>query len=401
MNTIKLVARTKLVEHPQLPVNYVPNPILLHSYIFPGDELVMYSNINLPTDAGVASMNLIQMQDVKNSIIAEKPNIFTGIFANQFSATRSFELDSFSLAFNKINAPLVPWGTDGYAQRVKLENDRNWRLPSADFRRQIKFFTEHTASTTVWNYWFFFPILFRWEYWKALLKADNDFYDALLPNNGQSQKWFRYSNPSALPFGWLVKARTQLNLLAAGVQTTIIADLNLSNEADQINDYNANADYTLKSIKTCEVGGTPSNTPLAYVFDWQNTSCFAYFTKSSGWVGLEKDNLCGVFWVEPFEGGGVPVRTRASSQYPITPESVFIGMIEPIATSDGGVDIETDGGAIILTDNSGDGVLITFDPLDDKNIILSAEIDYVKLKAAYPSVKKFTLYARLYNSTLP
>lgn len=398
MVVTKLYNINSIREHSDL--SPIDNPSIKkgHSFIFPGDEIVLCSKVTSSVD--LPPVNVMAINSVKMSIIAEKPNIFSEEFSSEFAATRSFELDSFTVAITNANAPIVPWGSDGYAPNINFTQDRNWKLPNGDFRRQVKAFTSHDNGTSEWSFNFWFPVLFRWEYWKSLIAADNDFYNTTLPQNGKNQKWLRYHDPSALPFGWLIKYKLEVFYNdREGTLCKSTSLLNLSNEFTGINDYDANNDYADKEIKTCNIGGTPVNTPSAFIFGDQNTSCFAYFTKQTAWDAGEKDNLSAVFWVEPFEAGGITARTRASTNYIVGSESAFSG-IQYTLTRDNGDTITTDNDFILTTDNDGNGVLITFDPLDDKKIICQAEIDYQKLALAYPGATSFTLYCRLYNGTI-
>lgn len=397
----KLYNRILLREHPDLSPVADATFEKAHSFIFPGDEIVMCTKISSSDIGNVSSMVL---DSVKMSIVAKKPNIFSSEFSKAFASTRSFELDSIVVPFDDSNSPLVPWGTDGYAPNINFTQDRNWQLPTGDFRRQIKAFTEHTGSTSVWDYNFWFPFIFREEYWNALAAADNDFYDPGEPQNGKNQKWLRYHDLSALPFGWKIYMKFEFfysfpssdefgNIIQDPL--VIFSEYSLSNEQTGIQDYESNPDYGSLEIKTSRVGGTP--TADRYIFGAENTCCFGYLTKQTPWEAGEKDNLAAIFRIRPTEGGD-RLGSRASSQYPITADVVWTGITNDLLT-DTGVNIDTDTASHIELDNAGAGVLIDFDPLDDKNVIIQAEIDYNKLAAIFPGVINFTLYCRLYNGT--
>lgn len=515
--TVKLQNRSLLREHADT------NPIddatfeKAHSFIFPGDEITLYNKIKLPQDAGAASMNNIVFKNAKTSIVAQKPNPFSRIFSKEFKALREFDLDAFTLAFNNSNLTIASFGVDGYAAVLNYAQDRNFKLPPADFHKQIKFFTKYIASVPApelivngdfvgslagwsvvssppdwvwdtgtakapaidnselsqsivteigkeytfkfdlvnyisnqldveingiivgsytangnytlnftatgvstgvrffvnfpgvtgnfsgsidnvsaklassieaeWDYWFYFPLLFRWEYWKTLAAADNDFYNNTEPQNGKNQKWQRYT----LPPTWLVKQRFELNLLVSSIVTSLIAEYNLSNEALGINDYSANTDYITKSIKTGAIGSSPTNAP-AIVFGYQDTAVYGYFTKVTPFGDEEMGNLVGVIWIEPLQGAGTTARTRASSVYPITAETVFKNI---------GNELYDDlGNPIGIFTDDINGTIVTFDPLNNQNIIVASLIDYQKLLATYPGITKFTIYCRLYNGTV-
>lgn len=415
MSVTQLYNKILLREHPDLSPVADATFQKAHSFIFPGDEIVMCSKISSSDFGGIAG---VTPTSVKMSIIAKKPNIFSEEFSREFAATRSFELDSVIVPFDTFNAPVVPWGVagaDGYAPNINFTQDRNWALPIGDFRRQIKAFTDHTNGTSVWDYNFWFPFIFDERYWLALAAADNDFYDTGEPQNGKNQKWLRYHDPSAPPFGWKIFMKIEFNYtklvsggggggLGAGfliggstipVPYTLVSEYSLSNEQTGIQDYESNPDYALLEIKTGRVGETPSTD--RYIFGSENTSCFAYFTKQTAWDVGEKSNLSAVFRIRPTEGGD-RLGSRASSQYPITVDVVWTGINNDLLT-DTDVNITTDTADNIILDNAGAGVLIDFDLLDDKKITVQAEIDYNKLAAIYPGVTNFTLYCRLYNGT--
>lgn len=389
----KLYNKITLREHPDLSPVADASFEKGHSFIFPGDEIVICTKINAPTDIG-GTFAGVTLQSVKMSIIAKKPNIYSEEFSGVFAATRSFELDSVTVPLNSINAPIVPWGSDGYAPNINFTQDRSWTLPIGDFRRQIKAFTDHTASTSAWDYNFWFPFIFNERYWVALAAADNDFYNIGQPQNGKNDKWLRYHDLSALPFGWKIYYRFELKYTDINGNQTLRTEWNLSNEQTGIQDYKSNTDYALRSIKTCPVGGTPSNTPSAFIFGDRNTSCFGYFTKQTAWDTGEENNLTAIFRVRPFEGGD-RLGSRASSKYGAASDVVWVANTNNLNT-DSGLDILTDFGDNIVIDDNGIPVTITVTGLD---IVVQGEIDFNKLALIFPGVNNFTLYCRLYNGT--
>lgn len=398
MSVSRLYNKITLREHPDLSPIADASFEKGHTFIFPGDEINFITKLDAPTDIG-GTLAGVTLKSVKCSMIAEKPNVFSSEFNGIFAATRSFELDSFTLAFNNSNAPMVPWGTDGYAPNINFKQDRNWQLPSGDFKRQINFFTTHTPSTAAWQWNFWFPIIFREEFWQSLAAADNDFYDPTQPQNGKNQDWRRYHNLSALPFGWTVKFKFELTYSQGGITNTIYSKLNLSNEVLAIKSYFSNNAYTNKSIKTCAVGGTPTNTPFAPIYGYQNTACFGYFTKASAWLPGEQNNLTAIFRIRPYQTGDASAWNSSSSKYALQPTDVWVNLNGDLITNDQ-FDIMTNDGFNIVTNDSGVfGTTITFDPANNLNIIVSAQLDYIKLAAKYPGVNKFSLYCRLYNQT--
>ncbi len=402
MGVTRLFNKITLREHPDLSPVADPSFEKGHAFIFPEDEVVFCTQITAPDDIS-NDFSGVTLQSVKCSILAKKPNIFSSEFSRIFTSTRSFDLDALVLPLNNSNAPSVPWGAagvDGYAPNINYTQDRNWQLKSGDFKRQTKFFTTHEDSTSVWKWNFWWPIIFREEYWLALKAADNDFYNPAQPQNGKNQKWLNYHNPGFVPFGWLIKYRFELKYQKAGDTNVIYSELNLSNEQEAINDYNSNTDYPLRTIKTCKVGGTPINVPFAPIFGDKNTECFAYFTKATDWEANEKGNLIAVFRIRPEESGDQAAWNSASEKYPLQASDVWVSKKQYINTNSG-LHITTAGGQRIVTSQSEvGGCTLSFDPLDDKKITVKAQIDYVKLKLKYPGVTKFTLFCRLYNGTI-
>lgn len=395
MALIKLSNKSFLREHPFLNPVSVPFPVQSRSYIFPGDEIVMYHKITLPTDVSVTSINDIKFVSAKCSIIAQKPNVFSEEFSNQFLSTRIFELDSYTTAFNNTNARIIPWGSplgaDGYATNLTIKEDRNWQLPSGDFKREINFFTKHTNGASTWDYWFYFPVLFRWEYWMQLMTADNYFYNNTQPNDGLNHFWNHYFVNGV----WNLKSRLDLNVLINGIPQLVRAELNLTPLADSINDYSSNTDYTQKNIKTSKIGGTLTNAPC-FIYGKEFTVVVGDFRKVTPWTE-DTEKVKGLNWIEPFEGAGVTVRTRGSSFYNATPESVFIGL-GTSATDDDGIGIQDGSGNYIVLLAGGKGAITIFDAATPEQVKVVSVIDNNKLNSIYTGSTKFTLYSRLYNS---
>lgn len=392
---IKYTGKSFFREHPYTDPIVQANPDQVEAFIFPGDEITLYHKVCLPCDAVVANINDVNLISAKCSLVAVKPQVFSEEFSDPFESTRVFELDSTTTLFNGVNAPYLPFGTDGVAKSLQVNQDRIFKLPPSDFHRQIKYFTTHVGGTTEWIYWFYFPILFRWEYWQSLLTAHNDFFDTGEPLNGKNQFWQRYFVDGV----WKLQSRLDLNCIINGVQTVIRCSLDIADSIGDVNDYNSNTDYINKSIKTCKIAGTPSNTPCV-IYANEDTDVFGYFEKVSAWLPDEQANLSAVMWVEPFEGGGITQRTRGSSVYNVQSESVFKGLSLSL-TDDSGIGITDDSGNYIVVDNSGKGAILYFDGTNPALLRVFAIIDKNKLATIYPNVTRFTLYCRLYNGLTP
>lgn len=391
---LQLNNRAFLREHPDLPPwvdgSYAKN----HSFIMPGDELVLYHGINLPGDAGVSSMNDISLKSIKVSIVAEKSNPFSSAFSKQFKSVRRFELDSFTMGLNNNNTPVIPWCSDGYAPNLNFQTDRNWKLPSGDFKRQLNLFTQHNSGSPTWTYWAYFPILFRWEYWQQLATADNDFINACNSNNGtvqnnQNKNWLNYHVPPT----WCIKSRCELTLLVNGQLTTLVSELNLSRLQASISNYGQNSDYTECVIQSCPVGGVPASEPCLINGD-QNTSIFATFNKTSEWSYREQANISGFIWIEIFQGGGASQRMRASSSFKAATDSCFINLQYPVL-NDQGQPVLNDNGDQVLHDPA--GVQLSF---NGQTIRMEAQLDVNKFLAAFPNATSYNIGAKLYNKTV-
>lgn len=397
MALFKYTDKGFLREHPFGDPYLEPSPVQSHSYIFPGDEILFYHKISLPNDVDVADISRVNLLSAKLSVLAVKPQVFSEEFNNVFKSTRIFELDSFSVAFNNLNAPRLPYGTngaDGYAQSLQVEQDRIFKLPSGDLRREIKMFTTHTNGTTDWDYWFYFPVLFRWEYWLPLLGADNDFFNTAEAQNGKNHWWYHYFVLNR----WKLVSRLELKCTVDGVPTTVRNNFSFATATRDVNDYQSSSLWFNESIKTSSIGNTPTNNPCLIKSN-EDTTVQAEFTKFSAWSPGEKAEISGVLWIEPYLGTGVASRTRGSTLYPVGSESVFKGLGTAL-TDDNGINIVTDNGDYIIVSTGGPGVIMYFDQANDRIVRFFGIINHEKLARIYPGVTKFMLYARLYNSML-
>jgi hypothetical protein len=395
MAIIRYTNKGFIREHPFADPISLPAPVQTHSFIYPGDEIVAYHKLDLPGDAGASVINDVKLVSAKVSIIAYKNNPYSEEYSREYQAVRTFILDSFSVSFNNANLINHPWGSDGYAPEMLVTQNRDFKLPLNDFRRKINFFTKHTATASTWQYWFYFPFIFRWEYWTSLLGADVDFFDTSLPQNGWNNLWLHYFNAK-----WKIKSRLELNVLVNGVPTLIRNDLNLTpNSSGDLCDYGSNPDWINEAIKTCEAGGTPSNTP-ALIYGNRYTEVHGYFEKNSAWDLDEQGNIYAVLWIEPFEGAGRDARSRASSLYPIANDSVVFAGVDTSLVDSNGLGIEDSSGNFIVINPAGQGVLVWFNATSPEKVEFFGLIDYNKLQLAFPGVRRFTVYARLYNTTL-
>lgn len=385
-----LVNQSTLKEHPQSAAA----PDQYHTKIFPGDEIVLQHKLTFPDNIDDLAnvMAKISFVSAKVAIIAEKKGLFSEQFSFHFTSTRSFDLDSFQTNFNNVNCPTILWSDGIYAPYMNLSLDRSWRLPPGDFRKKISFTTTHGHGTGKWNYNFFFPIIFRWEYWIAKLLVSNDFYAPSEPNHGHNEWWYHY-----LTTNWKFVSRLDLNLLYGNTPLYVRAEMPLTPFGlDDANDYNSNSDWTNKAIKTSVLGGPASNAPCL-INKNEYTVVIGYFDKVSSWGVDEQTHISGVLWIEPTEGPGLNSRTRGSSTEVAKPETVFKGLDLSI-TDDSGTGITTPTGEYLVTAGGGMGAMVVFNGTQPEKVQIVGIIDHNKLNSIYPGVTSFTLYARLYNT---
>ncbi len=357
------------------------------SFIFPGDEILLKHTIQFDASDPEAARLIFKSLKLKIYARIEPASEFTDEFSNEFTGEEEFELESFS--FNFTGQPKFPFGNPN----VLFEQNRQYKLPVGHLQRLIKISTIN-AGDGLYFYTFKYPVICRWEYWKPLAGVNDAFLDYSLPNNGKNQLWWRYNGATLSPEEWQTYYRLELNVNFKGEDITIREQPEIGSPPSVIKviangvDYDSNSDYD-QEIKTYSSvgydagsapdvftgGGTPipGNGILSYADTWVQ----AKFTKQTAWVGgavNQKDNISGFVWLEPFEGGGVTERLRASSTQPPTPEACFTAP-DP--------------------DNSLMLVNISFDAMDDKIVYMTALIDHTKL----PPGQKFTVYARLYDMT--
>lgn len=393
---IKLTGNSFLREHPfGNPVDF-PAPVdeYINAFIYPGDELVMWHKVTLPDDVSASAIGDIFFQSARMSIMAQKPQVFSEEFNVVFKSTRGFTLDSFITTFNNSNAPYQLWGADGYAPNLHFTQDRSFKLPLSDFRRQIKIFTRHTSSTDQWEYWFYFPILFRWEEWISLLGVSDDFFNLAQMQEGKNHWWYHYFITNV----WRIISRLEINCTILGVQTIIRSDLNLTEPAaGRVKNYSSNNDWINKSIKLAAIGGTPSNSP-AFIYGNKDTRIIAEFQKVLSWEAGERNQMSGVMWIEPYQGSGVTARTRGSSLYQAAGgETVFKGLSTGASDVDG-LQMFNNAASYVVFNANGNGAALVLNQTATSVLTLFGVIDYTRLASVYPGVTKFTIYARLYNS---
>jgi hypothetical protein len=340
-----VIITTTTIEHPD-PLNTAR----VTSECFPGDELIYNSIVHLDINEGDGFKN--QIQQARMRVVASKasPSSFDESFDPSFVGQKFFILDEFNYSFAG-----VPLNVNNFPN-PNFTADRNWLLNPGDPRRQIAI-TQISSSSSVQEYNFAFPSIFRWEYWKQLLSADDEFINYSEPQNGKNQFWYHYQTGE-----WTIGYVFEMDILNHG---TGLVTTHRATNVLTAKDYSSNPKWINKSI-TLFQNGVPM--PEGYMSGTTDTEVIAQFHCDDL---LLTDEVKGVMWIESFEGDGITERTRISTEYDVESFSLWKSI---------------NGSNRLLLTNDGNG-----------NIILSAAIDYTKL---LPNKIKYTYYARIYNDTV-
>lgn len=201
-----------------------------------------------------------------------------------------------------------------------------------------------------------FPILFRWEYWKALLGVNAAFYNTSLPNNGYNNLWYRYD---ASPFN--IKGVIQLDLINDGNALSFEDKITL----DAYN-YSTGADWIVKTLKAYDL----SNNELTdgtnkFVQGFAKTKIVAVFENTNP---IDFPSVFVRFGAEVYESGGISGLHTIDSLYPVSSNEWF--------------ENDANGGLIELV-------------LSGNEITATAYLDNTKI----PTGGTLTIYARIYNGT--
>ena len=161
------------------------------------DDILRYDQFYI--DRNGREDNTINIQQTRQFLIAK--NSVTG---------DEFILEQFFQNWN--NTTLVNDGTPAgqyTTQFINFVQDRVFKMPTNDERKQIKVDRRADLDTTDFRYYeMYYPFMMRWEDWIALLNANTNFFDASLPQNGLNNLWNRYSTFA----NWDVYYRNQVIL---------------------------------------------------------------------------------------------------------------------------------------------------------------------------------------------
>jgi len=322
------------------------------SECFPGDELIYKSIVDFSIDEGDGFKNTIQQARMRVVASKSTPSSFDESFDPSFVGQKFFILDEFNYSFAG-----VPMNTLNFPN-PNFFADRNWILNPEDPRRQIGIEqSDITAST--FQYTFMFPSIFRWEYWKQLLAADDEFIDYTEPQNGKNQFWYHYQTGD-----WTIGYVFELDILNLG---TGVLTTHRETNVLTAKDYSSNPNWYNKEIKLFD-GGV--ELPPGYMLGTSDTTVVAQFICDDLTIS---DDIKGLMWIESYEGDGITERTRISSEYDVN--SLSLWKAYPLCPTPNRLWVQKIGTIVTLT----------------------ADIDYTKIPANKP---KFTFYARIYNDTV-
>jgi hypothetical protein len=334
-----------IIEHPD-----ALNSARTTSQCFPGDEMIYKSVVDFTINEGDGFKNVIQQARMK--VVASKaaPSSFDESFDPSFVGQKIFVLDEFNYSFAGVPMNIYNFPYPNFF------SDRPYLLNAGDPRRQIAI-EQTDINTGTFQYTFRFPSIFRWEYWKALATADDEFLNYSEPQNGKNQFWFHYQTGE-----WTIGYVFEMDILNTG--TGILTTHRETNVLDA-KDYSSNAQWYDKSI-TLFANGVPL--PNGYMSGTVDTEVVAQFHCDALTI---EDDVKGVMWIESYEGEGVAERTRISTEYDVNATSMWKSTV---------------GTNRLYLNNDGNG-----------NISLAAAIDYTKIPA---NKYNFTFYARIYNDTV-
>ena len=267
------------------------------------DDILRYDQFYI--DRGGREDNTINIQQTRQFLIAK--NSVTG---------DEFILEQFFQNWN--NTTLVNDGTPSgqyTTQFINFVQDRVFKMPTNDQRKQIKVTRRSDLDTTDFRYYeMYYPFMMRWEDWIALLNANTNFFDASLPQNGLNQLWNRYSTFA----NWDVYYRNQVILNQLDNVTNINSQLTYSQ--DKIIDsftYLESTDWINEDISSFTLTGSPLlSGGTEFIQGFEDTKIIA--SKEWAGAGAKPDNATEVVWVmriEVYEQGSITDIRFISSVY--------------------------------------------------------------------------------------
>ena len=267
------------------------------------DDILRYDQFYI--DRNGREDNTINIQQTRQFLIAK--NSVTG---------DEFILEQFFQNWN--NTTLVNDGTPSgqyTTQFINFVQDRVFKMPTNDERKQIKVSRRSDLDTTDFRYYeMYYPFMMRWEDWIALLNANTNFFDASLPQNGLNQLWNRYSTFA----NWDIYYRNQVILNQLDNVTNINSQLTYSQ--DKIIDsftYLESADWINEDISSFTLTGSPLlSGGTEFIQGFEDTKIIA--SKEWAGAGVKPNNATEVVWVmriEVYEQGSITDIRFISSVY--------------------------------------------------------------------------------------
>jgi len=299
---------------------------------FPTDAMVIRSIIAFDYEANTT------FETITAKIIAEN------------NSGDSFDLDVFT--FDLSTQPKVSDIT-----QINISQARAFVPSGNSFMQNI--IVKRRSDLDAGNLYYYeidFPILFRWEYWKALLGVNAAFYNTSLPNNGYNNLWYRYD---ASPFN--IKGYVSLDVINDGNALSFEDKITI----DSFN-YSSNSDWTTKTLKAYDVDDNELTDGVnRYVQGFAKTKIVAVFENTNL---IDSGEIFVRFGAEVYESGGVSGLHTIDSFYPVAANEWF--------------------------ENTNNGGLIELAFTSNK-VTATAYLN----NANIPSNGTLTLYARIYNGT--
>jgi len=266
------------------------------------------------------------------------------------SSGDSFDLDVFT--FDLSTQPKVSDIT-----QINIDQARPFVPSGEDFFQNIVVKRRSDLDAgSLYYYEVNFPILFRWEYWKALLGVNAAFYDTSLPNNGFNNLWYRYD---AAPFN--IKGYVSLDVINNGNPLTFEDKITL----DAFN-YSTGADWIVKTLKAYDLDDNELTDGVdSFVQGFAKTKIVAVFENT---YAVDLGGVFVRFGAEVYESGGVSGLHTIDSLYAVPANEWFEN-----------------------NDNSGLIELV----LSGNEITATAYLNNNNI----PSNGKLTIYARIYNGS--
>lgn len=326
-------------EAPEIRTFANGNPVTIIEFdCYPEDEIV-----------AVTKFYIDRLNREADEIILT--SVINRIVVKNISTLNSFELDGCT-----VNTAFYP--KIGAVQYMDAQAARNFHLPAGTIRKYIELKRRiDLDGSSHYFYQMNFPLLFRWEYWAKLVGADSDFFDTALPNNGFNHWWFHYKSGD-----WKIYNRIIINATKNGVAQQYTLDTEMVPH-----DYNSNADWTVKTIKTYD---SETNDELydagsgkRFILGYKDTLVKAVFTKN-----VTPANVTVIIGIEVWEQGGYYGNRIFSSRWAADSDTWFKS---------------TDGSDKVVLTPSGD------------SIEAKCLIDFTQI----PNAASFKLTARIYDGT--